>query len=612
MPAANTDKVLKVGTPGTATTLAAPGHNIAGTSISVVSTTNWPTDTAVAFAIDQVEIVDGRETRIPGTYTEWVGVVTGPTTIANMVLAYGTDQVYPAGSLTRVYIPVSSTQVNRFAEAFLAQHKQDGTHEDITADSITADTATFDSLTINGTASAEGWSPLGDVPDSVTAKGNGSYELLFNGNDLTDTVTEGMRVRTARTVAAPNTSFSLDGTNDYYVKTSPNKMTWTDDFATGWWIYLTSYALGDIATRYNGTSGWRFGVAATGQLQLYGFNAGSGNQSGVISYQTVPLNKWVHVAAQLDMSAFTATPTTSYIMMNGVDVPAQVTRGGTNPTALVQAGNFEIGSSNGGTNPFPGYIGDGGVFSAKVTQATMLTYMNQALIGTETNLASGYANGSVNDLNTTTPNNLTATNGATTVANSPYGNRGASTTLDYGIVMAKSFSTNTTLTVQVPEGCTIPTSGGVASVDYSTQAVPYGFPRAKGKWSIETINRADNNGAPSTTTYHNLLLRAPVGYWKLGFELRAFVTNSTNSPNGTAGVSTSTGSLTDRDLSAKVETSVGNSSVSTMVSKSKYVELTAVTPYYVVSIGNNTGSSWSLRDATDLTTSTVRLENAYI
>jgi hypothetical protein len=35
----------------------------------------------------------------------------------------------------------------------------------------------------------------------------------------------------------------------------------------------------------------------------------------------------------------------------------------------------------------------------------------------------------------------------------------------------------TDVVVQVPEGCTIPTSGGVASVDYSTVANPYGFPK---------------------------------------------------------------------------------------------------------------------------------------
>jgi hypothetical protein len=49
----NADKLMKVGSPGTATTLSAPGYTIAGTSINVASTTNWPTDTGVVFAIDE-------------------------------------------------------------------------------------------------------------------------------------------------------------------------------------------------------------------------------------------------------------------------------------------------------------------------------------------------------------------------------------------------------------------------------------------------------------------------------------------------------------------------------------------------------------------------------
>lgn len=337
---------------------------------------------------------------------------------------------------------------------------------------------TVNSITIADTTTMAGWSPLGATPNTVTANGNNSFDLVFNSTDLTDTLTNGMRIRATRTVAAPNTSFSLDGSNDYYVKTTPNKLTFTDDFVCSAWVYLTSYTATDmiIVSRYNGTSGFKFAINTTGQVVILGYNAGSTNFSYAVSYQSVPLNKWVHVAAQLDMSAFTATTTTSYTMIDGVDVPCSVARGGTNPTALVQAGNLEIGSTNGGTAPFPGYLDQVAVYSAKVTQATILASINRALSGSETSLASAYSNGSTSDLNTTTPNNLTATNGATTVASSPFGNRGVSTTLEYAEVVSNTFSTNTTVTVRVPEGCQLPTTGGISSVDYSTQRVPYGWP----------------------------------------------------------------------------------------------------------------------------------------
>jgi len=357
------------------------------------------------------------------------------------------------------------------------------------------------SITIGGTASATGWSPLGATPDTVTALGNNSFQMVYNANDLTDTLTNGMRVRATRTVAAPNTAFSLDGTNDYYVKTSPNKLTFTDDFVCSAWVYLTSYpsAAASIVSRYNGTSGWDFHIDSAGRVAVYGYNGGSNNLSGHFSYQSIPLNKWTHIAVQNDMSTFTSTTTTNYLMIDGVDCPTNSFRGGTNPTALIQAGNLEVGSRNGGLQPFTGYIDQVAVYSAKVTQATILASINRALTGSETSLASAYSNGSVNDLNTTTPNNLTATNGATTVANSPFGNRGVSTTLEYGVIMANSFSTNTTLTIQVPEGCQLPTTGGISSVDYSTQNVPYGFPRAKGRWQLSSLLRTQNSQTSNAT-----------------------------------------------------------------------------------------------------------------
>lgn len=129
MAAASTDYFTKVGNPGTATTLDAPGHAIAGTSITVVATTNWPTDTGVIFAIDTVTLVDGEEVRDVGSYTEWEGVVASGTSITNMVLRYGSDQNYPAGSTTRVYVPVASSERNRSVDGILADHSQAGAHE---------------------------------------------------------------------------------------------------------------------------------------------------------------------------------------------------------------------------------------------------------------------------------------------------------------------------------------------------------------------------------------------------------------------------------------------------------------------------------------------------
>lgn len=333
-----------------------------------------------------------------------------------------------------------------------------------------------------GSTALNGWVVLGFAPSTVVALGNRNYSLVFNGQDLTSTISPGMRLRTARTVAAPTQCTLLNGTSQYYSKAAPTGMTFTDDFTVSAWIKLTNYPAvnGTIASRYNGTSGWEFYIDSGGAVQLVGRNAGVGNYSVLVSYQSVPLNKWVHVAAQLDMSAFTATPTTSYVMIDGVDVASRVARSGTNPTALIQAGNFEIGTSN-TTGFLPGKVAQFAVYNAKVTQATMLFSMHQSLLGTETSLISAISfNNTLNDLNTTNANNVVANGGAVaTNADSPYGGQADSTisnTLDYVIVEKAVFSTNTTLTVRASDLNTIPTSGGISVVLYSSNANPYGMP----------------------------------------------------------------------------------------------------------------------------------------
>lgn len=326
---------------------------------------------------------------------------------------------------------------------------------------------------------ANDWRPLVTMPSLVTYLGQHSYQITIPGVDNTNVINPGTRIRTTRTVAAPTQSTSLNGTNQYWVKTTPNKLTFTDDFVVSAWVKVGAYASEVIASRFNNTSGWGLRLSTSGQVELIAFNASNSNFSRVTSYQSVPLNKWVHITAQLDMSAFTATTTTSYVMLDGVDVPSFVDRGGTNPTALIQAGNLEIGSWNGGALPFTGKIAQAAIFNAKVTQATMRGYISQGLIGNETSLASAYSfNGVATDLNATTPNNLTAMNSAGYAADSPFGGQASgliSGTLDYGIVQVATFSTNTTLTVQVPEGCTIPTSGGVTALSYSSASAPYGY-----------------------------------------------------------------------------------------------------------------------------------------
>ena len=483
---------MKVGSPGTATTLSVPGYTVGDTSITVGSTSNWSTDTGVVFAIDQAQVVNGVEVQVAGTYNEYVGTVASGTSVSNVSWAAGSgNRNYAAGALTRVYIPVSATRENRIVDWGLAHANQDGTLKT---------TAVQAALNISAAVPSD-YTTLAQTATTITPNGNRSYTLTFPGVNYTDRLSPGMRLRTVRSAAAPNQSASLNGTTQYFSKTSPAGMTFTNNFVVGAWVKLNSYAATnmDIVSRYNGTSGWILRVSSTGQVQLVALNAGAANYMEFKSYQSLPLNKWVHVSAQMDMTVTTNTATTNYITLDGVDVPLVATRNGTSPTALVQAGNLEIGSANGGTEFFPGKIAQVAIFNAKVTQATMRGYISQGLSGTEPSLISAYSfNNSITDLNTTNANNLTANGGAVaTNADSPFGGQAdgsISATVDYGIIQRTTYNApDTTVVVQVPEGCTIPTSGGVSSVSYSTMRSPYGFPAESGKHTLDFLWTAQSN-----------------------------------------------------------------------------------------------------------------------
>ena len=460
----------------------------------------------------------------------------------------------------------------------------------------------------------QGWITPSQTVGAVTYNGNRNYTLTMSA-DVSATLSPGMRVRTTRTVTAPTQCTSLNGTTQYYSRASASVtgMTFTDDFVVSAWVKLNSYgAASAVASRFNGTSGWLLYIDGSGRVLMQGNNAGSGNYSYVLSYQSVPLNKWVHITAQLDMSSFTASTTTSYVMIDGVDVPAQVIRAGTNPTALVQAGNLEIGTYNGG-NFFPGKIAQVAIFSAKVTQATMRGYISQGLAGTETSLISAYSfNNSINDLNTTNANNLTANGSAVATApDSPFTVDGFGTVYfglqDYGIIQRV---VTTSVTVQVPEGCTIPTSGGVSAISYSTQKAPYGMPISTDKWEIGTFIRVVLiQNSPAATTWYNMTttsgvtggfyLTIPIGIWDTTYSVQAVALCSAAATTSFAvqknTLSTSSSAESDRTWQTRMSAN-NTTEIIAMNSKSGKITTTSATPYYLNSWTDTaTTSSMSIR-----------------
>jgi hypothetical protein len=460
-------------------------------------------------------------------------------------------------------------------------------------------------------AGAGGWNVLGPTPNTITALGNRSYSMVFNARDLTSSFSAGMRIRTTRTVAAPTQCTTLNGTNQFWSKATPAGMTFTDNFTVSGWVKLSSYAQGVIMSRYNGTSGWVLRTTAAGQIEMYGFNAGAGNYRGSQSYQSLPLNKWVHVAFSLGGGM-----TSGLLYIDGVLVPTSAQSGGTLPSALIQAGNIEVGSWNGGTLLFPGKIAQAAVFSAVLSQATIQAQISQGLAGTETSLVSAYSfNGNANDLNTTNANNLTSNNGAAATTadsfNGAQANGTISSTLDYGIVHSATFSTNTTLIIQVPEGCTIPTSGGVSAVAYSGVKAPYGMPMQEGKWDIlakyKTSTNVSNTGIAQ---YAGQQIVAPVGEWRCFFNAAMYLVGNASGQSAYFGLSTSTSAFTEDELQLQLNTQVTSTVLQIPVSATKPLSVLTATPYYVV--GQVSAAAVTAGLSASNPAETIVLKNAYL
>lgn len=393
-----------------------------------------------------------------------------------------------------------------------------------------------------------GWLPTGDVPDTVTYNGNRSYTLVFNTNNLTDTLSEGMKMRLTRTVSAPTQCADLEASSSqYFSKTSPSGISFTVTWTAMAWVKLESYTEGGIIGRRNGdTEGWHFGVNAEGRVEAGSLRI-AGNNSVTRSYQSIPLNKWVHVAGAVDLAG------TSLIYIDGVLVPSLTTVTGTAATLVQGTTALTVGAQkSAGTFPFDGKIAQAAVFSSKLSAATIASYASQTLSGSESTCVGCFTLSNSLVDTSSNANTVTAQGGAlATNVDSPFGNY-LGGTLEYGIISSKpTFSTNTTVTVQVPEGCAIPTTGGISAVAYSTQGIPYLFPRAVGRWTVESFYRTAMAGSTTANTYGQFVgtqLNLPIGSWTLGYNVDVQATKSASSQiDGFITLSTSTSTVSDEE-----------------------------------------------------------------
>lgn len=387
-----------------------------------------------------------------------------------------------------------------------------------------------------------GWqtnNPSGNAlptPNSITDNGNGNYSLVFNSVDLTSYLAQGMKLRGTRSTTAAVQCTSLNGTSQYYTNTSPADHAWTDDFTCMGWIKITQYGANSmIVNRISGNSGYQFYINTNGQMVIAGLLSAGNNKTGT-SYASVPLNKWIHVAATLDMSASTATG-----YFDGQSISMQNGSQGT-ANNFTQAGTLAVGADSGGAQYFfPGKLSYIAVFKAVLTAATIASYRSQGLTGSETSLVSAWSfNNSINDLSANA-NNLTANGSAVaTNSDSPFaGGATASTaytpgTTEFGEIFNISFSTNTTVVVQAAPGYAFPASGGLSALAYSTAATPLGWPLPGGIKVVGEVLQIV--GTSGVTTETDLLGLSITVYVPAGRKVKVFsFINNANSTSANTG-----------------------------------------------------------------------------
>jgi hypothetical protein len=371
-------------------------------------------------------------------------------------------------------------------------------------------------LGITGVTPAD-WNVLPATPTVASSNGQREHVIRYSGVNYTTTLQPGTKLRVPRTGTTPTTSMGFVAASSQFAsKATPTGITFTDDFTCEAWIYLDSYdtSASTILAREDatGANGFQFDIDASGRIRLIGKNGGAGNLRYTQSYQSIPLNKWTHIAATLDMSGWTTA--TNKIYLDGVDVPLEFKSVGTNPTSLVNTGDFAIGRPGLVANSYiNGKLANARVWSTIRTAAQIRDNMNQEVPASTTGLVAHFkGNGSWND-SSTNANHLTASGGAVNnFASHPY------SAVEYAIATKIAYTGgNTDVTIFTGSGCLPNETLGATS--YSTAGAPFGFPADKNKWKVQLHTQGWQTANNAGLVWLNHEIAVPTGAWTLGYDV---------------------------------------------------------------------------------------------
>lgn len=580
------DYFLKVGNPGTATTLSAPGYTIGNPNINVATTGNFPADSAVIFGIDTAATTTGTQVRTPNSYCVFVGIVTSATSIGSVTLLYGTPQNYTASALTRVYITVSSVHINRLVSGILNFANPDATLK----------TSAVQAALNLGNATNTGLTPFGATMTYTGNNGNKEYTANIAA-DVTSFLPVGAKIAVTRGTTPPTQSTAFTASSSQYAsKTSPTGITSTSTLTVEDWVYVNSYPTGDvgIVSRHDGTNGFIWGMTAAGQPKFF-----NGSVSSQTAYQSLPLKRWVHRAAVFSSGTMT-------LYLNGSVVSSSLTGSG---STITQAGNLQLGAYN-STHFFDGYISEARIWSTAKTQSEIQANMNISLSGSETGLVALFqGNGNFND-KTSNANNLTPSGGAiATQAANPMN------AVEYfKVTKVGTYSGGVTpVTLFGGTDCNLPNMT-LTGAQYSNVDKPFGFPASRSKWTHSSIWKIDAAvSLPSASTWYNASFQQvtlPTGDWLSSTQYNLQIVRSSAADAQIWGtLSTANNSETNKDWTTFADAS--GLTVHQTMNRQLPLSVTSPTTYYL-NIKTDLGSGVNdIHTRGDLTTTIISAELTY-
>jgi len=471
---------------------------------------------------------------------------------------------------------------------------------------------TVDSLSVSGSNVTNGWTGLGASLTYSANNGNKEFVLTTTTN-LTSSLSTGMKIQMSRGTTPPTQSASLVSSSSQYASiTSPTGITFTSAFTCEAWIYLNSYTGSNeyilIKTDSTIQNGWLFRTGNYGQLGI-GYLSGA-SLTIQESYQSIPLNQWVHVAGVVS----SVSSKTIALYINGILVNSATTT--SNTTTLTQAGNLCIGASPAPSLYFNGYISEARVWSAAQSQANIQANMAINLVGTETNLVGLWRlNGDWTD-RTTNNNTLIASGGASfATSTNPYN------AIEYGIITSSNYNSGTgihTLKVYMGNSNTVPNQT-LSNFYISTARLPYGFNGDKGNWTLSSIYTNNisistpSNNVAYWSTFASAQINIPAGAWRAGFECAVTsVSNGTGLARHVTALSTSTSSWTNYSLTAFWGAPIANAFATHQLYRDTNILLALITPHYFIDTPQDANTGTLYFDASSYRFNVLFAECAYL